>query len=349
MSSSAIFAQLDPIDAFLAEKMSEHNIPGLQFSIVKNQKIVKSGSFGIANIEDGIPVDQDTVFAINSMTKAFTGVALMQLVEQRKLDLNATISAFVPNLPPSWQTVTIKELAAHTSGLPDVLEYLGPIFRLKSPKGETATWELVQTLPIEFKQNTEFKYNQTNYILLGKVITKLTGIPFTEAIIQYQLKPAQLERTIEAGFLHYDGVIRHSARGYIYYLTQELTHIYEHFPPSYRAAAGMSSTATELAQWLIALIQNKFLSKESVETLWSPQILTNGQPKGFGGMFNGYAIGWPIVQDGDTKFVAPIGGARSAMMYDPQEDIGVVILTNLQGARPEKFMRPIMEMVKRQP
>lgn len=100
---SAFSAHADELDQWLVELMQKRNIPGLQLAVVRDNKVIKVASYGVANIEDNIAVDADTLFVINSATKAFVGVALMQLVEQKKLDLNAPIGRLYQLNPPHQQ------------------------------------------------------------------------------------------------------------------------------------------------------------------------------------------------------------------------------------------------------
>ena len=116
------YAQTDSIDVFLKQQMQKMGIPGLQLAIVRNGEIIKTGNYGLANIQDSIPVDSLTVFTINSITKAFTGIAIMQLVEAGKLNLSSPVSAYLDNLPDSWKVVTIQQLLSHISGIPDIVD-----------------------------------------------------------------------------------------------------------------------------------------------------------------------------------------------------------------------------------
>ena len=142
MGLTSSLVNADEIDDFLRAEMLERKIPGLQLAVVKNGKIVKTASYGLANIQDAVAVDDDTVFSINSVTKAFTGVAVMQLVEQGKLELSAKISKYLPDLPVEWHNVTVKQLLTHTSGLPDIMN--GDTGKLISNEGAKASWELVK-------------------------------------------------------------------------------------------------------------------------------------------------------------------------------------------------------------
>jgi len=334
--------QADEIDDFLRAEMAKRKIPGLQLAVVKNSKIVKTASYGLANIQDAVAVDDDTVFSINSITKAFTGVAVMQLVEQGKLELSAKISKYLPNLPAEWHKVTVKQLLTHTSGLPDIMNSNNG--QLISNDGAKASWELVKQRPLDFEANTQFRYNQTNYLLVGKIIDSVSGHNFIDYIIQNQLRRASMNRTEEAGFSNLKDVITHSARRYTYYYDSgKIANIKAaDFPEFLRTTAGMSSTATEIANWVIALKSGELLNKPaSIETLWTPAVLINGKTKGFNNLLNGYALGWPVVGRPEHPAVAPAGGDRAALFVYPNDDLSIVVLTNLMGALPSHFIDEI--------
>src|SRR5215510_3756511 len=134
------------VDTYLRSQMQKRRIPGLQIAVVRHGKIVKLSAYGLANVQDSIPTTNQTLFTINSITKAFTGVAMMQLVEAGKLDLAAPISRYLDNLPAAWQAVTIRQLLTHTSGLPSIYDDND---RIVSDGGEAAVWAKLQTMPIE--------------------------------------------------------------------------------------------------------------------------------------------------------------------------------------------------------
>lgn len=342
MGLTSSFVQADEIDNFLRGEMVKRKIPGLQLAVVKNGKIVKTASYGLANIQDVIAVDDDTVFSINSITKAFTGVAVMQLVEQGKLEVSAKISKYLPDLPVEWKNITVKQLLTHTSGLPDIMNSNNG--QLLSNDGAEASWQMVKQQPLDFAANTQFRYNQTNYLLIGKIIDSVSGQGFIEYITQNQLRRASMKRTEEAGFSNLKDVIAHSARRYTYYYgSGKISNIKAgDFPEFLRTTAGMSSTATEIANWVIALQNGELLKKpSSIETLWTPAVLTNGKTKGFNNLLNGYALGWPVVGRSEHPAVAPAGGDRAAFFVYPKDDLSIVVMTNLMGAIPSHFIDEI--------
>jgi len=331
---NAVFAQ-DSIDVFIKKEMLERKIPGLQLAIVRNGLIIKTGNYGLANVQDSIPVNNNTVFTINSITKAFTGVAILQLVETGKLSLSSPISDFIPDLPEAWRKVTIQQLLSHTSGIPDIVDEEESV--LIAPGAQQA-WKKVLSLPIDFKPGEKFSYNQTNYLLLGQVIDKLSGMPFTEYITKEQLMKAGMTKTIQAGFGATKSIVAHAAGGYRY-SQGKLINMFFSLPPFLQTAAGMSSTANEMAGWVIALQNHQLLKQpSSLSLLWAPALLNNGRTDGFTELLNGYAAGWPVAGRTSHPAVAPVGGGRSALFVYPNDGLSIIVLTNLAGGSPEAFI-----------
>jgi CubicO group peptidase (beta-lactamase class C family) len=334
----------DGLRDYLKKAMRELGIPGMQVVVNQHQKIVFRAALGLAEIGNAVPVTNKTVFPIASATKAFTGVALMQLVESGKLELAAPISRYIDGLPVSWQKVTIRQLATHISGLPNIVnndtgELITGVQIASAGESDVEdAWNKVQTLPIETSPGEKYSYNQTNYILLGKVIDKLSGRPFTQFIKEHQLDSVGMPSTVYADD---SDVVPHRARSYsnVRYnkdgqmeRAPKVTEQYVRFPPQFLTAAGITSNAEDLAHWIIALEQHRLLKEESsLAALWAPSILNDGK--------NGtWGLGWPIYARAKHTCYVPFGGAKAAFAVYPEDDVAVVILTNLQGSMPERFI-----------
>jgi CubicO group peptidase (beta-lactamase class C family) len=305
---------------------------------VKDGKIVLSKSYGTADIQHSVPVTDKTVFPIYSCTKAFTGVAIMQLAEDGKVDLSAPVSRYLDGLPPTWQPITIRQLLTHVSGLPNILNLLDPdTYGLPHGTSEEQLWTKLKSMPVIALAGERFSYNQTNYYLLGKVIEKLTGKPFAEVFNERQFQVAGLQST---SFGDARDVIPNLTPTYRYVrgmdgekLTSEkLVKDYAEFPSFRRTASGMNSTAKDLARWIIALQHGKLLkTKSALETLWTAGTFNNGQP-------TLWAIGWMAKPRPKHRAVAATGGSRAAFFVYPEDDLAVVVLANLAGAFPEEFI-----------
>lgn len=329
-------SRTNDVELLLQREMRERKIPGLQVAVVHHGKIVLIRSFGIANVQNSIPVSNRSVFAINSCTKAFTGVAIMQLVEEGKLDLSAPVSRYLEELPDTWQPVTIRQLLTHVSGLPNILQNQNT-GKLVGEGGEDAAWAKVQTMPMEFRTGERFSYNQTNYVLLGKIIDKLSGKPFAQVFKERQFQVAGMPGT---GFGDSRDVVPNMAPSYRYVRNldghtladDKLINFYGEFPPFRRTASGMNSTAADIANWIVALQQGKLLkTKTAVKTLWTAGTYNNGAP-------TQWAIGWMTKPRAKHSAMIATGGGRSAFFVYPDDDLAVVVLTNLAGASPEEFI-----------
>ncbi len=306
------FAQT--VDNLIQREMRERRVPGVQVAVVRDGKMVLSKAFGT--------VTKRTVFPIYSCTKAFTGVAVMQLVEEGKVELAAPVSRYLDGLPLAWQQITIRQLLTHVSGLPNILNLLDPVtYGLPSGTSEEQIWTKLKSMPVNSPPGERFSYNQTNYYLLGKVIEKLTRKPIAEVFKQRQFQIAGMQST---GFGDATPTYR--------YVKEKLVEDYAEFPPFRRTASGMNSTAEDLARWIIALQHGKLLkTKAALETLWTAGSYNNGQP-------TLWAVGWMAKPRVKHRAVAATGGSRAAFFVYPEDDLAVIVLTNLVGAFPEEFI-----------
>ncbi|HEY0060256.1 MAG TPA: serine hydrolase [Flavisolibacter sp.] len=331
----SVHGQADSIDLFVQHQMQQRGIPGLQLAIVRNGQVIKTGNYGLANVQDSIPVTDKTVFTINSITKAFTGVAIVQLMESGKLKLHAPVSEYLPDLPQSWKGVTVQQLLSHTSGIPDIVDEEESVMITPDPD---QAWEKVVALPNDFKPGEKFRYNQTNYLLLGRIIDKLSGMSFQEFITREQLAKAGMSKTIRSGFGATKDIVPNGASSY-QYARGKLNNMFFSFPSFLQTAAGMSSTAQELAAWIIALQKGQlFANLSSITALWKPALLNNGGIGGFSSLLNGYAAGWPVIKRAEHPALAPVGGGRSALFVYPDDALSIIVLTNLSGGMPDVFI-----------
>jgi CubicO group peptidase (beta-lactamase class C family) len=317
----------DEVQRYLKSEMRERHIPGLQLAVVQGGKIVMLKSYGTAELPHAIPVTQRSVFSINSATKSFTGVAIMQLAEQGKLDLAAPVSRYLKDLPTAWQAVTITQLLNHTAGLPDIIHQ--QTWQVAPGSSWDAAWQKTQAMPMDFAPGERFRYNQTNYLLLGQIIDQLSGQPFMQFIRQRQFEAAGMRNT---SFGDMQDVIPGKAPSYRLDADgKTFKAMVDDFPPFLRAGAGINTSAENLAQWIIALQKGQLVSKQGLAQLWRRGQFNNGTGVP-------WALGWPAIRDNEYRAVAGIGGGRSAFYVYPDKDLAVVILTNLAGSAPEQMI-----------
>ncbi|KMQ65867.1 beta-lactamase [Chryseobacterium angstadtii] len=342
--SWSVFAQNvnSAVDEIIHREMKTRRIPGVQIAVVQNGKIVSSKSYGLSNIQDQVAVTNQTIFPINSNTKVFTGVAIMQLVEQGKVDLKAPIDTYLQNLPVEWQKITVDQLLTHISGLPDMLKLFDPVTgNIGQSRTEDAVFEKLKAAPLEFKTGERFSYNQTNYYLLGKIIEKITHQPFADFFKEKQFDVVGLKHTV---FGDSRDVIPHYAPSYRYRSffdgkkssRDKLVNDYYEFPDFSRTSAGLNSTAEDLGNWIIALQNGKLLQKQStLDLMWTQGKFNNGTA-------TEWVRGWGIAKFRKKhKAIGMSGGNRSVLLVYPDDHLAVVILTNLGGSAPEDFVEEI--------
>lgn len=296
----------------------------------------------MANIQDKIAVDNESIFAINSCTKVFTSVAIMQLVEDGKIVLNAPVSTYLDNLPAEWQPVTIEQLLTHISGLPNLLRLLDPhTGGLGDLKNEEGLWEKLKGMPLEFQPGERFSYNQTNAYLLGKLIDKFENKPFAKVFEERQFQVAGMPHTV---FGDSRDVIPHFAPTYFYktaldgqkFEETKIIHNYYEFPYFRRTASGLNSTAEDMANWLIAVQEGNLLKKQQTkEAMWSPTKFASGEN-------TPWAMGWGLAKFRKNHRAFGIsGGGRAAFLLYPDDDLAVIVLTNLGGSSPEDYLEEL--------
>jgi CubicO group peptidase (beta-lactamase class C family) len=331
------------VDRYLGAQMSKLRIPGLAVAVIKDGRIVLARGYGIGSVEFVLPVRDDTVFAINSITKAFTGVAAMRLVDEGKLDLFAPVGRYLKDLPETWRGVTIRQLLSHQSGLPDVM-------RASTVETDAAAaWQWVQQQPIRFAPGDRFDYCQTNYTLIQRVLNTIEGRALDAPLAEGQLQRAGMAHTYYGDA--YD-MVPNKVPTYRWSLPGPFVGGYsgaapgaprvmqvasERFLPFRRASSGLNSTAIDMANWLIAIEQGALLTVRARETMWMAVPFANGTSGQWG-------IGWQVFARGSHRAVGMTGGGRAAVFYYPEDRVGVVILTNLAGAFPEDMVDKIASL-----
>ncbi|TWB32180.1 serine hydrolase domain-containing protein [Nitrospirillum viridazoti] len=325
------------VDAFLQGQMRALGIPGLQVAVIQHGRLVLSRSYGVANLQTPVPVTNETIFAVNSITKAFTGVAAMRQVQAGRLDLDATVGQYLDDLPAAWRPITIRQLLTHMSGLPDINRAPGD--RDERVGGE-AIWAWVQAQPMKFTPGERFDYCQTNYTLVQRVVDTLTGQAPDTPIIGWEIEAAGMTHTAygdssmvtpgkAAGYRN--SYAPNPAGGPDGAPVATPRPVYELFRPMHRASSGLDSTAEDMARWMIAVSQGQLLDADSLRLLWTPAAFNDGRPGQWG-------LGWEVLDRGGHRAVGMTGGGRSAFFLYPEDDVGVVILTNLSGAFPEDMI-----------
>ncbi|MBX0293106.1 beta-lactamase family protein [Hymenobacter sp. HSC-4F20] len=299
----------------------------------KNGRVVSQVSKGNANFQFGVPIAADTRFPIASMTKLFTAILTLQLLEKAQLRLDAPASAYVPDLPAACRSITLRELLTHTSGLQNE-----PV---RAYQAAYSTKEFVQRFVVKdsTQKPSAFNYNNVDYILLTHVLETVTKKPFA-ALVQAQiLSPLQMRDT---GVLSESRVIPRLAYGYHNYTfgkgsAKDTLRNDRRYVSNYAGAGALYSTATDLLKLVHGVKAHTLLSAATTEAyLLKPQQ----------GTFIDYARGYSTIGFfyNDKSMAAPIlerrgsiDGFNSVLLTTPDFTKVVIILTNTDQADLETF------------
>lgn len=347
-SSFAADAVGEDVDAFIRTEMKQRHIPGLALAVIEGEQVRKMSVYGEASLELSVPVQPTTVFHLASISKVFTSVAVMMLVESGKLKLDDPVGAHLEQLPKSWRSVQIHRLLSHTSGLPDMLAE--PDLSLATVANTAqGVLEALRARPMEFEPGTRWSYNQTNYLLLSLLIEKLSGQSFAQFCKSRLFDPLGLDSPI---FADQRVVVPHRATGYtILDLTNEEDPMLDHaevldyrMAPVVYPAGGMNISVADFSRWLLALTAGKLISKESLQTLWAPARLKDGSMVdglSYPAPWRSYGQGWMLNPQGEHPQVGHMGGARTSIAIFPKDDLAVIVLTNLQASDPDSLVTGI--------
>jgi D-alanyl-D-alanine carboxypeptidase len=309
---------VDRTDELLRSEMAERHIPGLTFAVVNDRSVVDVRSYGLANLELNVPASSKTVYAIGSITKSFTAIVTLKLVEDDRVNLDDSILAYAPASPETWRPVTIRHLLSNTSGIPDIVDSPCEVPPSDTYAMEDAIAEAA-CLPLLFEPGEQFSYSNTNFVLLSILIEKVTGTPLADAFGSMIFSPLGMSQTQMAD---YRMVIPDRADGYEW-TSSNYENVEEMDPAVEAGAGGILSTADDMARFLLGLRDERLLKPASWDMLWTPYPVRQGETPyalGFGtSPYEGHAR---IGHNGSAP------GFASSFAWFPAEQVGVVLLSN---------------------
>ena len=278
--------------------------PGAAVIVLRDGQTVHSRAYGLANVELGVSNTTRTKFRIASLTKTFTALIVLQLVEQGRLRPEDKLAMYIPDFA-GGDRITIHHLLSHTAGLPDFI----PFDRAKSMQPESAPGE-------------RLNYSNIGYIALGKVIAKVTGRTYEEQLREAILAPLGMADT---GVDRRGSILKNRASGYVRGPQGTLVNAEPAGSGHEPEAGGLYSTAEDLAVWVKALLAGRIVSLETLKKATTPVRLNDGRNGGYGYgfMLNTFRGLRELGHGGD------IDGFNSYAAIYPDEQLAVVVLSNI--------------------
>ena len=312
------------IDDIAHHVLGTTGVPSASLAVVKDGKVAYVQAYGDARLDPRTPSQPQMRYSIGSISKQFTAAAILMLAEEGKLSLDDPVSKYVPGLTRGSE-VTIRELLSHTSGYQDFWpqDYVPPL--MLQPIGADGIMDRWARKPLDFGPGTKWQYSNTNYVIAGVIVEKVSGMPLLQLLSQRIFAPLgmksvadtnenKLPPTDPAGYLRYALGPLHPApkegKGWMF------------------AAGELAMTAEDLAKWDISMIQEKVLKPASYHEMETEVLLKNG-------VGTRYGLGVQVMSIGGHRVLehgGEVSGFTAENIVMPDDRIAVVVLTNQDAA-----------------
>lgn len=321
MAAPAVTPPDPGIDALM--QRYDGQVPGASVLVLKNGQPAFRRSYGLAVVEDRTAVTPASNFRLASVSKQFTAAAILLLAEDGKLSIDDPLKKWLPSLPAVADSMTLRQLLSHTSGLHDYEELMNP-----ADTRQVHDIDVLQLLEKEnrtyFPPGSDYRYSNSGYALLALVVGKASGSDFASFLRQRIFLPLGMNNT----YAHQDGVDDVPNRVYGY---SEIDGHWQRTDQSTTSAVlgdgGIYSSIDDLAKWDAALYDERLLRRSSLQLAFSPATRTK-EPDvphyGFGWRINGDAL-W---HSGESI------GFRNVIVRYPKQKLTVIVLTNRNEPEP---------------
>lgn len=308
------------IDALFKSYQVENN-PGAAVMIIHNKQVIYQKGFGLANVEENIKVSAISNFRLASISKQFTAMAVLQLIEQGKLSLDLTINEIFPEFPTHGKTISIKDLLRHTSGLIDY-ESLVPEEQTEQVSDLDVLNMMMKQEAAYFPAGEKYQYSNSAYAMLAIIVEKISSQTFSDYLQQHIFNPAKMQSS-----LAYDKsrhTIENRAYGYSIGESGDIQRTDQSVYSAVLGDGGIYSNLNDLYLWDQALYRYNLLNKQLMTESLVDQENNSGEDINYG-------YGWRLenYRSLSVKYHTGISkGFRNVIYRIPNEQFTVVILTN---------------------
>ncbi|WP_374462921.1 serine hydrolase [Chryseobacterium sp.] len=306
--------QSKAIDDYIKKVIQINEIPGMAVGIVTDNKVTFQKYYGTETLENDKKVDSNSMFRVYSTTKLMSNVGLFQLIEKGKVSLEDKISKYIDNIPAEWQNVKVKNLLSHSSGLPDWINFSD--IATYAPNAEVIN--RLSKEKMEFETGTDYRYNQTNYMLIAMIIEKVTGEKFEDYILKNQFSDSGNQVVFSSNS------IEKIPNRIVKYIYNKNTHQYDKstFVEGRRAHAanGLAISLPAFLQWSIHLSKNDFLKPATRELMWKPFEYKNKEIT--------FTHGWDTDTFNNIRSYNFSGGNVSAYRIFPDRNLAIIVMSS---------------------
>ncbi len=316
-------ALVSELDSTLANLARQSLFTG-SVLVAQHGKVLLSQGYGLADRKQNIPNTPQTRFRLGSVTKQFTAMAILILEAQGKLNVKDLICKYIRDCPSTWAAITIHQLLAHTSGIPDLFSVVNWSEIRATPATPLETMARFKDKPLDFQPGERWSYSNSGYIVLGYIIEQVSGQTYEDFLQKSIFTPLNLRDT---GYEHTSNGL---AVGYPDRYSKVPADFVDMSVPF--AAGSLYSTVEDLYRWEQALSTEKLVPKAYLDEMFAPQALI---PNGSGGA---YGYGWAILTENGRLLDMHDGGiegfATEIARY-PNDQVTLIVLCNQQDLNVE--------------
>lgn len=315
----------DKIDKAAQEVLNQTGVPSASVAVVKDGEIAYLQAYGSARLEPKTAATPEMRYSIGSISKQFTASGILLLQEDGKLSLDDKVSKFLPNLTRANE-VSIRQLLSHTSGYQDYWpqDYVPPF--MLTPITSEKIMDLWARKPLDFEPGTKWQYSNTNYVIAGVIIEKVSGEPLLKFLQERIFTPLGMKSVAN---IDQEKLGDTDATGYMRYALGPLRLAPKEGKGWLFAAGELAMPAGDLARWDISIIQQKLLKPASYAELETEVRLKNG-------LGTQYGLGLDVTTQQDRRALmhgGEVSGFTAENMVFPDDRAAVVVLTNQDAAR----------------
>ncbi|MFT4091175.1 MAG: serine hydrolase domain-containing protein [Asticcacaulis sp.] len=299
-----------------------HNkMPSVSAAVGVNGQLVWAGAIGYTDIKGLHAARLSDTYRIGSISKSLTGAAVMRLVENRQIELDAPVSEYVPDYAEGNASYTIRQLLSHQAGIRNYSQDIGEIFNSKTYASTREAATLIENDPLAFEPGTGFNYSTYGYTVLALAMEGATGRPFEIIMYEEVLKPSGMTRTQP----YRSDALTKPAKPYML-ISGALIEAPEDNVSYKYAGGGYVSTPSDVVRFGNKLLSSDFLTPEGRQSLWTPVPLNDGRvpPENYAlGFIIGEGALGPYAQHGGTA-----NGTFSYLLIYPERGIVVALASN---------------------
>ena len=315
------------IEKAVSAFMTASSVPGVSVAVVQHGQPIWSAGFGMSDLEDSAPATSSTLYRLASISKSITAVAILQLYERGKLDLDAPVQKYCPAFPQKDSPITSRQLLAHLSGIrhysddgkgdvpPDSARHFATM---------EESLQLIASDPLLSKPGTQFHYSTYGYTVLGCVLEGAASQKYADFVRENIFRPAAMDHTQPDDFF---AIVPHRTRWY----HKDKSGVVRNagvLDSSYKIpGGGLISSADDMANFEAALLADKLLKRSTRDLMWTVAQPSDGKP-------SHYALGWFIADKFGVHTAGHSGGQQGTdtdVVIAPDRALGVVVLANMDN------------------